>query len=363
MAKKKLLIVSTVRFAFNGITNVILSHVESLRESNLDITVVQWGKDENKNNNILDREGIKQVVVPNRRGHTLKYYFAIKKLLKKEKFDYIHIHGNSGTMAIEVLLAKRFNMGKIIVHAHSMSCSHNCLYGPNSIFMKFVKKHSNILVACSSASGNWLYKNNYICIPNAIDLKKFRFNINDRELVRKRYDIPESCYVIGYVAGFNSIKNHKFLIDLFKEYLKINLNTKLLLVGDGQMLNEIKSYSESLCVNNKIIFAGAQSDTWTFYSAFDIFVFPSLSEGLGLVAIEAQANGIPVLASKNIPMDIKCSDYVFFKDLNDGELSWAQEIEKIRKNNYSRYNAYEELTKSGFNLSELGKKLIELYNM
>ena len=359
-----ILIINTVEYSINGISNVILSHINSLKNSSdCSIYITQWGEVNIKYRQAFEENDVACFDVHPRKSSILNYIRSLKSFLKENNFDIIHIHGNSGTMAIEARIAKKYSDAKVIVHLHNSTCSHPLLYGPDSLLTKIMKRNADYLVACSKLAGDWLYKKDYVVLPNAIDIEKFAFNEQARREIRNKYAIDDDEFVLGHVGLFNEQKNHKFLIEVFAEYLKINPKSRLLLVGTGEKVEEIKTQAKALGVYDKVVFAGAQQDMPAYYSAFDIFVFPSLWEGLGIVNIEAQANGLAVLNSTSVPNEVKFSDRVIFKKLNDGASSWAKQVEEVRIEFKDRYAPIERLKKSGYDIDGQEVLLRNIYKM
>lgn len=359
----KILIINTIQFRINGVANVILSNISSLLNSvDCDIAVTEWGDVNKKNRDRFIELSVKEYYLCSRQDSLFKYLHQLKKILKQNSFDVIHIHGNSGTMAFEAKIAKKYSNARVIVHLHNSTCSHPKLFGPDSLLTKIMKKNADCLVACSKLAGDWLYKGNYVVLPNAIDLERFAFDEQKRKLIREQYNIPEDTFVIGHVGVFNEQKNHEFLLNVFAEYLKINSNSRLVLVGDGANKENIVSLAKTLNIEENVIFAGIQQDMPAYYSAFDIFVFPSLWEGLGIVDIEAQANGLAVLNSMAIPSEVKFSDRVAFKRLDDGIASWAEQIEQLRVKFVGRYAPIEQLKQCGYDVRDQASRLLQIYN-
>lgn len=358
----KVLIINTIQFRINGVANVILSNMSSLLNSvNCEVAVTEWGEVNKRNRDSFIELSVKEYYLCSRQKAFFKYLYQLKKILKEDSFDIIHIHGNSGTMAVEARIAKKYSNARVIVHLHNSTCSHPKLFGPDSLLTRIMKRNADCLVACSKLAGDWLYKDHYVVLPNAIDLERFAFNAEKRKFIRGQYKISDDTFVIGHVGVFNEQKNHAFLLRVFAEYLKFNSNSRLLLVGDGAKKEDVVSLAKSLNIYDKVIFAGTQQDMPAFYSAFDIFVFPSLWEGLGIVDIEAQASGLTVLNSTAIPSEVKLSDRVVFKKIDDGVVFWATQIEELRVNYKDRYAPLEQLKECGYDVRDQASRLLQIY--
>lgn len=359
----KILIINTIQYNINGIANVILSHIKSLIGNNNEVTIdiTSYGILDNYYSDFFRFHGIKIFNISNRRKF-LSYVKQLSKIVVAKEYDIIHIHGNSGSMAIEAKIAKKFSKGKVVVHLHNSTCSHPIIFGPNGLLVQIMKKNADCLVSCSKAAGLWLFKENFYVLPNAIDLEKFKFNLSERLKIRSSFNILDSDFVIGHVGLFNEQKNQKFLVNIFAEYQKINPSSILLLVGTGDKFNEIQQLTKSLGINDRVIFVGNSNNMTAFYSAFDLLAFPSLWEGLPIVLIEAQANGLPIVASSAISEEVKFSNKVIFKKLKDNAQEWAIEIEKFRISFQDRDAPIQKMIEEGYDISNLGAKLLSLYN-
>ena len=221
----------------------------------------------------------------------LGYYFAIDKILREGNYDIVHIHKNS---AIDILILKvlqRFPNIKVVVHSHNTFPS---VGGKLEKLHKFNRKYlydnADYRLACSDNAGKWMYGNGaFEIIKNGIDTKGFRFCTEYGEEIRAMYGIPMNAFVIGHVGRFTNQKNHSKLIDIFAAIKERKSDAYLLLLGGGELQDTIKSKVEKHNLCDSVIFCGVRTDVNKYLCAMDAFVFPSTWEGLGIVAIEAQA--------------------------------------------------------------------------
>ena len=219
-----------------------------------------------------------------------------------------------------------------IVHSHSTSNGSGLKSFAKAVLQWPIRHMADYLFACSTTSGQWLYgnkvisKDNFRVVPNCIDVSRFQFSQENRDVVRKEYGIAADDFVIGHVGRFHPVKNHKFLIEIFAEICKEKHNAKLLLIGEGELLEHIQSYCANLGLADKVIFTGSQRDTAPYYSAMDAFVFPSLWEGVPVSVVEAQAAGVKCYISDTITKDVCCTDLVITKRLSEPAVEWAQVI-------------------------------------
>ena len=271
-----------------------------------------------------------------------KNFFSIRK--EWENFfrahpEYRILHSHVRSFASIYIPVAKKNGVKTIIHSHSTSNGHGFKGFIKSILEFPLRFQADYLMACSKEAGIWLFgkkaisKENYLFLPNAIDLKKFAFNYEKRLEVRKKLHIPLDSVVIGHVGGIEKPKNHVFLLSVFKKIMEFNKNSFLLLVGDGTLQKHIENLAVELNVSDKVLFLGNQASVYDFYSAFDILVFPSLWEGLPVTLVEAQASGLKCLVSNKITKDVLISDCLEYKSLKESPLSWAKRTIEILDEN------------------------------
>ena len=283
---------------YEGITNVIYNYTSNLKNFELSFCTYENTPVEIKNK--FNKIG-KIFYLKNRKKNLLKYMFGLYKIIKKEKYDVAHIHGNSSTMGIEAFVSKIAGVKNVICHCHNSKCDHKII---NILFKPIMKIFSNKSIACSEVAGNWIFDKKFIILKNGVDFKKFYFNSEMRFKFRKEFDIKDDEIVIGYVGNFTEQKNHEFLLEVFCEICKKNNKYKLLLVGDGHLRNDLEKQIKQLKIQNNVIFAGRRSDVNNIYNAMDLFLLCSLWEGFGMVNIEAQVNGLQCFVSDRVPDDV-----------------------------------------------------------
>lgn len=294
-----------------------------------------------------------------------KFQKELKKILKENNYKIVHVHAFTiGYFCLKT--AKRCGVPIRIAHSHNNETVHDSKYLLKRVMQKLYTIHANNLFACSEAAGRYLFGNReFKVLNNAIDSEKFIFNAQIREETRKELSL-ENNFVVGHVGRFHAQKNHKFLINVFKEIKAKQNNAKLILVGSGPLENEIKKQVEDLNLVKDVIFLGNRGDMNRIFMAMDVFVFPSLFEGLGIVSIEAQATGTPVICSEGLPEESKITPIYKKLNLSDSLEKWAEESIKITKNKLCNTNMQEKVIKSGFDMSStvgwLRDYYINLYN-
>lgn len=249
----------------------------------------------------------------------------------QQHHEYIVIHGHvRSTAAIYLKIAKKY--GRVtIAHSHSTSNGSGISALVKDAMQLPIRHIAEYLFACSDKAGKWLYGSkalngdNYKIIPNGIDLQRFAFDEDKRLTIRRELGIEHDDYVVGHVGRFSKPKNHMFLIKMFAAFSVFESKTKLLLVGDGPLCDIIQRQCTELGVRDKVIFVGAKTNTEDYYQAMDVFTFPSLWEGLGIVALEAQANGLKCIVSDRVPNNVAVTKKVEFLPLDNME-DWIEAI-------------------------------------
>ena len=193
-------------------------------------------------------------------------------------------------------------------------------------------------------------------IKNSVDYDKYKFNEAIRTSIRKELSINDDCCVLGHIGRMAYVKNHSFLIDVFNNYHKINTNSKLLLVGDGELKKDIIQKINDLHLDDCVIITGFKSNPYDYMQAMDILLLPSLYEGLPMVLIEAQVNGLKCLVSDKVSSEAKITPSITYLPLDDCNL-WVSSI----NNDSKRVENYNYIKKSGFLLDDLIIKLIKIY--
>lgn len=288
-----------------------------------------------------------------------KYIFQLNNFFKVHKeYKIIHCHMES-VGAIVFFIAKLHGIKIRIGHAHTNSTNKNIKGFIKKIISKPYKYFTTLNFACSKEAGEYLFGNKkFEIIPNAIEQSKYKFDLNVRNKLRKEFRINDD-FVIGHVGRMDKSKNQIFLIDIFYQYLKINPNAKLVLVGDGEDRLKIENKINEYEIKNNVILLGVRNDINKIYSMFDLFVFPSVFEGLGIVLIEAQINGLNCITTLDIPKETKISNGITYLSLDD-KSKWIETICQNEKRPCSL--EYNELIYN-YDILNLIKKLEDVYKL
>lgn len=320
------LLVVLGRLGLDGISSVALNYIENIDDLSVDKHVVIAGPYEVALLNRLKKANTTIHILSSRKRDTLYYLKQLYYLCSTEKFDIVHIHGNGASMGLDLLVSKFAKVPVRISHGHSTLCENRII---NEIMKPLLYIGANVRFACSEAAGKWLYGNkDFTIINNAINLKSFEYNPIIRDQYRTSLGISNE-FVVGHVGYFEQVKNHDFIIDVFNIFNKFLTNSRLILIGDGSLKESIIHKTNEYGLNDCVVFLEATQDVSHYYQAFDVLLFPSICESLGLVTIEAQVSGLPVLASTAIPKEAKCTDRFFFESLEKKPEIWAKDLMEI----------------------------------
>ena len=294
----------------------------------------------------------------------IAFMWDIYKVIKEH--HYRIVHSNMNTLSAFTLFAAWAAGAPIrILHNHSTSSPGETKRNIMKYILRpFARLFANQYFACSRLAGEWMYgkkmmdKGKVTIINNAIDLNKYAFNPSTRKRLRNELGLTDE-QVIGHVGRFMFQKNHEFLIDLFSKALQKNNHMVLLLIGDGPLRPAIQSKVDQMGLSDKVRFLGLRSDVQDLYNVMDIFVLPSHYEGLPVVGVEAQANGLPCLFSSNVTTETKLTHCAEFYDLSEGSEKWAKKI--LSMDTGRNKNVKDEMKEAGFEIDDAAEKLKRLY--
>lgn len=284
-------------------------------------------------------------------------------LKAEEKYDVVHIHsGSISALAYYARVASKNGVKKVIVHSHSSGVKENFKHIMIKAYAAgMFKKYSSDFCACSIEAAKWKFPKSVLknvkILKNGVDLNAFRFNPDIRDVMRSAYGIKNEI-VLGHVGRFTYEKNQTFLIDVFKVFIERFANAKMILVGDGIELENVKAKVKMLNLEQNVIFTGSKSNVYEYMNMFDVFLLPSLYEGLGIVGIEAQASGLPVIASTGVPTEMKVSSNVVFLDLTSVS-SWVDAISAYK--NEGRTNNINVIKAKGYDIHDSAQSVWNLY--
>lgn len=352
----------------NGITSYLLNYYKNidLNKFQIDFLVCKdMNTDSQKNFEFLSKNGshiyyLQQIGIKNMFGALRKMNDFFRK--NASKYDIVHCHMlNNGAFFLHY--AKKYGVRIRILHSH-VTQSADIIFKKirNDLLIPIAIKNATHYFACSEEAGKFIFKkNNFIVINNAINIERFKYNEKIRRNMREKFKIREEDIVIGNVGRLCPQKNQLFLLDIFKKMSDKKLNLKLIMIGDGPWKYDIQNKMEKMKLEQNIILLEPQENIENFYQMFDLFLFPSRYEGLGIVLIEAQTSGLKCYASDVIPTRAQITENYYVQSLEDSDEEWAEKILEILKDNSQRESKEENARMYGYDIKNESKKLEKIY--
>ncbi|MBU5317706.1 glycosyltransferase [Clostridium bornimense] len=352
-------------FENGGVESFLITYFNNMDLSNYDLHIVAHCIKVPECMSKFEKLGFKIHIIPSKKN-IVGHLKGLNQVFSTENFDIIHIATTEWAF-IPAIIGKINNCKHIINHSHMAENFNSIVW---KIIYKFIAElgvlFSTDYFACSKDAAICLFgknrveKNEVTIIKNAISINNFMFNEKVRMDKRNELDIKHDYWCIGHVGRFCEQKNQLFLLQVFKKIVKLKNNVKFILVGVGPLENECKALANELGISENILFLGARNDVNDLYQAMDVFVFPSLYEGLGIVAIEAQTSGLPVIASDKIPGEVKITNLLTFVSLDATPDKWAKIIlENCKRSN--RSTDFSCIESNGYNIKIEANKLDEKY--
>jgi len=291
----------------------------------------------------------------------------LNQIIKTGNYDVVHCHQDYKSL-IAIIIAQLHGVKTRIVHCHQAFPKETA---KKRIIRKLstllIKCFANVFVGCGVDAARWLYGERMVktgkavVLNNAVNLEKYAFSEEKRRQIRSDLEVDHKL-VFGNIARFTYQKNHKLLIDIFAKFHSQNTQSVLLLAGEGELLDETQAYCDHLGIRNSVIFLGVRSDICELLSAMDIVLLPSRFEGLALIMIEAQANGIPAVCSSFVTGELGLQRNVLFVSENDYENTeaWCSVINDALAT--GRLHDVTVLTQAGYDIKQEAKKLEKIYD-
>ena len=302
----------------------------------------------------------------------LAFEKEVDNFFKFHSSDYCacHYHTSSLSSLTPLKYAFKYGIPVRVIHSHSSTISHSLRFRSLHILLHylhkpFVKKWATIYLGCSDKAIDWLYdysgiKHKALMCNNGINVEDYTYNEGYRKEIREEFNIKDGEIVLGHVGRFEQVKNQAFLVRILENMRQNKIPAKLILVGSGKLLEKIRIMVEEEGLNDFVIFTGVRSDVNRLRQAMDVFVMPSLFEGLPVTLIEAQAAGLPIVASDTISHDSDITGTILFEPINEPADDWAKCI-LMWKEKWGRPNNIEKIKQAGFDSKTTVKQLIEIY--
>lgn len=342
-----------------GLETMIMNYYRNIDRSKVQFDFLthrceRWDYDDE-----IEKLGGKIYNLPRLNPFSYKYLKALDNFFREHKeYKIVHCHQDC-LSGIILKYAKKNGVPFTIAHSHSSNQNKDLKLLVKLIVKKSIPKYTDYLLACGKEAGEWMFNTTeYTILNNAIDTKRYIYNEEKSLEMKEKLGITDK-FVIGHVGRFRQEKNHSFIIDIFKEVCAKEPNSTLLLVGDGPLEDEIKKKVYDSGLLGKVKFLGARDNVNDLMQSMDVFILPSLYEGIPLTMIESQASGLNCIISDKVPKECIVTKNVKVLSLQESSNYWADEILKIRISN--RKNLCNEIQNTKFNIKSNATWLQKFY--
>lgn len=352
----KVLVICTVDLDRNGISTCIMNYFELIASEEIQIDIVAPNLVNDEIKEAISSKVMKLYELPIRKEKTFKYFWELRSIISKGKYDIVHAHGNSCTLAIELLAAKLGGCSKRIAHSHNTTCEH---MRAHKLLRPIFEVCCTERFACGEAAGKWLFRDKkFHVIKNGVNLELYQVDENKRREIRKSLNVLDTEILVGHIGMFNYQKNHDFLIEVFRELTqRENNNYKMIMIGDGPLKSEIETKVKRYNIEDKAVFTGNINNVIDYLQAIDVLLLPSRFEGLPYVLVEAQAIATLCIVSDNVSSEAKLTDLVHFVSLDSVNV-WVDKIIREFKQ-YTENDRCHYIEKSHSDLEKKGYSLIQ----
>lgn len=364
---KKVLLGVIMSGRAGGIDKYLLDVYESLRNDGYSFDFLTNDIDAELKQK-LNSHGSALLEIP-RFTNPVGQYKEIKRIVSENAYDTVYFNISTALMCFGVIAARKAGAKQVVVHSHNSA--YDCSNKVKRIIMTLIHKLCKPLLcrfatdfcSCSKLASKWMFTNKTIksgrikMVYNAIDVDKFTFNAAKRIEMRQKLGLEDNL-TIGHIGNFLYQKNHEFIIDVFNELLKTEPNAKLLLIGDGDLFDIIKDKAKQLGIEKQIYFEGRQMNSNDYLQAMDAFILPSNFEGLPIVSVESQINGLPTLLSDKITDEAKITNCCEFLPIDSTD-PWVKKI--LEYKDYDRKDTFvvnKEYVFDKKNLKDIYKEIV-----
>lgn len=308
-------------------------------------------------------------LVPNVKKDYFGYVKAMKEILAEGRYDVVHVNMLSAANILPLRLAKEAGVGKVIAHSHNASAPGMLRRILDQWNRPKISRYADVLAACGEKAGRWLFgdqayeQGQVVLLSNAIDVERFLFSEEKRKAARAKLGLTDG-FVIGHVGRFQLQKNHERILEIFRQIQEMEPDVRLLLVGEGELLPKIREKAREYQLEKQIVFAGVRSDVEDCLCAMDVFLFPSLFEGLPFTLVEAQANGLPCVISDRITREVVLDEErVCCLSLENSDTAWAAKVLSYKGCGREEPQITKKrLVAAHFDIHNEADRLLELYN-
>lgn len=279
--------------------------------------------------------------------------------------EYKILHSHVRSYASLYLPIAKAHGVKTIIHSHNTSNGTGLASLIKKLLQYPLRHQADYFFGCSEIAGQWLFgdkvvkSDRYFMLKNAVDLERFSYRPAVRERIRGELGVDDNTLLIGHVGRMNPQKNHKFLLEFFRKIVDKKPNVKLLLLGDGDLRDEISRQVTQLGLDGHVLMLGVRGNVEDYFSAMDCMVLPSLHEGLPVVVVEAQANGLRCLVADTVTKEVRLSQLVEYLPISQGEEPW---VNAILTGGQCHVDVSEQIRSGGFCVQESARWLSEFYS-
>lgn len=348
-----------------GVEAVIYNYFLHMPRDKYQLIYISYDKPDEKVKRKFENLGFIVFEVEKKKNNFVKSCWQVFQIFRKYNVKIVHSHMT--LMSFVTSYIGRLAGIKIrIAHAHLAQKPKGIKRFAYAVFKMLTKLSSNYYFACGQDAAEYLYGKRFVLkksiyyMKNAVSLSKYKYSKEKREAIRSQMGIGDN-YLLGNVGRFTEQKNHIFLIQIFKEVKKKIPSAKLVLIGDGPLRVKVNQLVKEMKLESDVIFVGSIHNVEDYYSAMDLFVLPSLYEGLSVALVEAQTSGVAILSSDTVTKEIMILDNYFQVSLSSNTQIWADKIVQINADNLSRVDSLNQIREAGYDIIKEAEKLDLFY--
>lgn len=352
--KRVLQVIGSLGYA--GVETVVMNYYRYIDRSKVQFDFITCSQKPERYDEEIGRMGGRIYRLPSRSRKPFAYMAALHRLIKENGYTIVHIHQNSASMAMDAMVAKNCGVPVIVGHSHNTRCN---VVWQHRLFRPIVNSVLTHRFACSAAAGEWVFgkRNDVRVVNNAIDTDRYRFDSRTRERMRHELVLQDK-FAVGFVGRLHEQKNPFRILDVFNDLLKARPDSALILVGGGNLENELKQRCSDMGIVRHVLFLGRRDDVNAVMMAMDVFFMPSLYEGLPVVVVEAQASGLPCVVSENVPAPDIIGRLRILK-LSDSNEKWVEAL--VSQTALDRRQVKEMVISGGYDICHEAMKLQAFY--
>ena len=362
MSRVRVLCVMTVKPAYDGPTLAVVRLARALDPEKVQFDISFISQPPEKIRAQLEEIGCRIHLLPGRLRHPLRYMLALKKLVRNGGYEVVHAHGNSCTLAIDLLAAYLGGAPTRIAHSHNSFCKYRAAH--RALRPIFDRLYTHAL-ACGEEAGRWLFRERpFRVVRNATETRALAFDARARAEYREKLGLGEDTLALGCVANLNSQKNHGFMIDMFAGLHEARPDMRLILVGDGPLKGDIERSIAERGLTGWVTLLGVRSDVAKLLQAFDVMLLTSLYEGFPNVLVEWQCAGLRSLVSDRVTPDAALTPLVEFLPIDAGAEPWVEALKDAHADPdraLTSGRALAEIREKGFDIAAVAREHEEMY--